>query len=120
MKRGERERLLRDKCVQRWQIPFSNRTRLLCSTILGRVRLYRQGGGKLESLSTLWAGITPAQGTAHCVSDYPHQRNGVPTLDLARRDPQGAHRLPLPASAEAVGQAGRPTYRPQALRGRAA
>ncbi|CAO0821606.1 hypothetical protein DFAR_2500003 [Desulfarculales bacterium] len=28
MERGERERLLRDKCAQRWRIPFSNRTRL--------------------------------------------------------------------------------------------
>lgn len=50
MERGERERLLRDKCAQRWQIPFSNRTRLSRSTILGWVKLYRQGGGKLESL----------------------------------------------------------------------
>jgi putative transposase len=50
MERGERERLLADKCAQRWQIPFSNRTRLSRSTILGWVRLYRQGGQKLESL----------------------------------------------------------------------
>ncbi|CAO0822162.1 hypothetical protein DFAR_2860007 [Desulfarculales bacterium] len=50
MERGERERLLRDKCAQRWQIPSSNRIRLSHSTILGWVRLYRQGGGRLESL----------------------------------------------------------------------
>ncbi|CAO0821694.1 hypothetical protein DFAR_2570005 [Desulfarculales bacterium] len=50
MERGERERLLRDKCAQRWQSPFSNRTRPSRSTILGWVRPYRQGGGKLESL----------------------------------------------------------------------
>jgi len=50
MERGERERLLEDKCAQRWQIPFSNRTRLSRSTILSWVRLYRQGGQKLESL----------------------------------------------------------------------
>ncbi|CAO0819989.1 hypothetical protein DFAR_1260042 [Desulfarculales bacterium] len=31
----------------------SNRTRLLRSTTLGWVRLYRQGGGKLESLSPM-------------------------------------------------------------------
>ncbi|CAO0823800.1 hypothetical protein DFAR_3920008 [Desulfarculales bacterium] len=42
--------MLRDKCVQRWQTSFSNRTSLSHSTILGWVRLYRQGGGKLESL----------------------------------------------------------------------
>ncbi|CAO0823306.1 hypothetical protein DFAR_3630017 [Desulfarculales bacterium] len=38
------------RCAQRWQSPFSNRTRLSRSTILGWVRLYRQSGGKLESL----------------------------------------------------------------------
>ncbi|CAO0820138.1 hypothetical protein DFAR_1390011 [Desulfarculales bacterium] len=38
MERGERERLLRDKCAQRWQIPSSNRTRLSRSTILGWVQ----------------------------------------------------------------------------------
>ncbi|CAO0819922.1 hypothetical protein DFAR_1230001 [Desulfarculales bacterium] len=42
MKRGERERLLRDKCAhkcaQRWQSPFSNHIRLSHSTILGWVR----------------------------------------------------------------------------------
>lgn len=50
LERGERERLLTEKCGQRWQIPFSNRTRLSRSTILGWVRLYRQSNGKLESL----------------------------------------------------------------------
>ncbi|CAO0824503.1 hypothetical protein DFAR_670012 [Desulfarculales bacterium] len=34
MECGERERLLRDKCAQRWQSPFSNRTRLSRSTIM--------------------------------------------------------------------------------------
>ncbi|CAO0824884.1 hypothetical protein DFAR_970015 [Desulfarculales bacterium] len=33
-----------------WQIPFFHRIRLSRSTILGWVRLYRQGGGKLEPL----------------------------------------------------------------------
>ncbi|CAO0822526.1 hypothetical protein DFAR_3150006 [Desulfarculales bacterium] len=50
MERDERERLLWNKCAQRWQILFSNRTRLSRSTILGWAKLYRQGGGKLESL----------------------------------------------------------------------
>ncbi|CAO0824285.1 hypothetical protein DFAR_560018 [Desulfarculales bacterium] len=37
--------------IRRWQILFSHRTRLSRFTILGRViRLYRQSGGKLESL----------------------------------------------------------------------
>ncbi|CAO0822678.1 hypothetical protein DFAR_3220009 [Desulfarculales bacterium] len=81
MERGKRERLLRDKRAQRWQIPFFHRIRLSRSTILGWVRLYRQGDGKLESPITPWAGMAgrqqslgrghrpgpdpPAQGAAH-------------------------------------------------------
>ncbi|CAO0824868.1 hypothetical protein DFAR_960004 [Desulfarculales bacterium] len=67
--------------------------------ILGCVRLYRQGSGRLESLYTMGrndrgdsraldedtaqAPGPPTQKTAHCVSDYPHQRSDAPTLDLA-------------------------------------
>ncbi|CAO0824132.1 transposase [Desulfarculales bacterium] len=99
MERGERERLLRDKCTQRWQIPFSNRTRLSRSTILGWVRLYRKAAASWNP-ATLWAGMIgaaaglgrghrpgpgpPEQGTAHCVSDYPNQREDAPTLDRRR------------------------------------
>ncbi|CAO0821562.1 hypothetical protein DFAR_2480012 [Desulfarculales bacterium] len=57
MKSGERERSLRGKCAQWWQIPFSNRTRLSRSIILGWVRLYRQGGASWK-LSTPWTGRT--------------------------------------------------------------
>ncbi|CAO0821124.1 hypothetical protein DFAR_2120013 [Desulfarculales bacterium] len=39
MERGERERLLRDQCAQRWQVSFSSCTRLSRSTILRWVRL---------------------------------------------------------------------------------
>jgi len=48
--RGERERLLKDKCAQSWQIPFSNRTRLARATILRWIRLYQKSGQRLESL----------------------------------------------------------------------
>jgi putative transposase len=47
---GEQEKLLRDKCARKWQIPYSGRTRLSRSTILRWVRLYNEGNGKLESL----------------------------------------------------------------------
>jgi hypothetical protein len=50
MDRGEQERLLTEKCEQSWQIPHSNRSRLARSTILGGIKAYRQGGGRLESL----------------------------------------------------------------------
>ncbi|GLI32569.1 DDE-type integrase/transposase/recombinase [Desulforhabdus amnigena] len=50
MDRGEQERLLTEKCEQSWQIPHSNRSRLARSTILGWIKAYRQGGGRLESL----------------------------------------------------------------------
>jgi transposase InsO family protein len=51
LERGERERLLRQKCSRRWQIPFSsNKTGLSRTTILRWVSMYQQTGGKLESL----------------------------------------------------------------------
>jgi len=53
---GERARLLGEKCVRQWQIPFSNRTRLSPATIRSWLRAYEKGGQRLESL-------------------YPHSRN---------------------------------------------
>jgi len=50
LSRGEQERLIRDKCERRWNIPFSNRTRLSRTTMLRWVRLYKAGNGKIESL----------------------------------------------------------------------
>jgi len=47
---GEQERLIREKCARKWQIPFSAKTRISRSTILRWVRLYKQSSGKLESL----------------------------------------------------------------------
>src|SRR6266545_5301156 len=48
--RGERERLLRDKCAREWQIPFSGRTRLARTTILSWIQAYLAGGRRLEAL----------------------------------------------------------------------
>jgi transposase InsO family protein len=50
LERGERERLLREKCARKWQIPFSHKTRLGRSTIQGWVKAYQDSNGKLESL----------------------------------------------------------------------
>lgn len=47
---GERERLLREKCARKWEIPHSNQTRISRSTILRWVGLYLNGGDKLEAL----------------------------------------------------------------------
>ena len=47
---GEKTRLIRQKCVRKWQIPFSEKTRISKSTILRWVRLYKNSGCKLESL----------------------------------------------------------------------
>ena len=47
---GEKSHLLRDKCARKWQIPFSEKTRIGRSTILRWVRLYKAGASKLESL----------------------------------------------------------------------
>jgi transposase InsO family protein len=47
---GQQERLLRDKCARKWQIPFSTKTRIARSTILRWVNLYKTSGAKLEAL----------------------------------------------------------------------
>lgn len=47
---GEQEHLLRDKCLRKWNIPFSDKTRIARSTILRWIKLYRASNGKLESL----------------------------------------------------------------------
>lgn len=48
--RGETERLLREKCAQRWLIPGSNRTRIGESTFKEWIVRYKRSGNKLESL----------------------------------------------------------------------
>jgi len=48
---GEQEKLLRQKCERKWVIPFSDKTRITRSTIMRWVKLYKDSGGKLESLS---------------------------------------------------------------------
>jgi transposase InsO family protein len=48
--RGERERLLRDKCAREWQIPFSDRTRLARTTIISWIQAYLAGGRRLDAL----------------------------------------------------------------------
>lgn len=47
---GEKERLLRDKCARKWQIPYSDKTRISRSTILRWISEYLAGNRKLESL----------------------------------------------------------------------
>lgn len=48
--RGEQERLIRDKCLRKWDIPFSERSRIGRGTLLRWIKLYRKSGGRLESL----------------------------------------------------------------------
>lgn len=47
---GRKQKLLRDKCAHKWSIPFSEKTSISESTILRWIRLYKDSGGKLESL----------------------------------------------------------------------
>ena len=47
LERGERERLIREKCEHQWAIPYSERSRLTRTTIRRWVRQY---DGRLESL----------------------------------------------------------------------
>lgn len=49
--RGEKERLLRQKCERRYQIPYSSRTRISRETMLKWVRDYELGGKELRALA---------------------------------------------------------------------
>ena len=49
---GEQERLIREKCANKWRIPFSEKTHISRGTILRWMKLYRESGGKLDSLCT--------------------------------------------------------------------
>lgn len=50
LSRGERQRLLRERCDQAWEIPGSIRTRIASSTVKEWIARYKQSGNKLESL----------------------------------------------------------------------
>jgi transposase InsO family protein len=47
---GEQARLIREKCARKWQIPYSEKTRISRGTIWRWVRRYRSSNGKLECL----------------------------------------------------------------------
>jgi transposase InsO family protein len=47
---GEQAKLIREKCARKWQIPYSEKTRISRGTILRWVSRYRAANGKLESL----------------------------------------------------------------------
>jgi hypothetical protein len=47
---GEQERLLGEKCARKWQIPYSNRTRISRGAMLSWIKQYKESAGKIESL----------------------------------------------------------------------
>lgn len=47
---GERERLLREKCTRKWQIPYSFKSSISRGTIQRWIQLYESGGKRIESL----------------------------------------------------------------------
>jgi putative transposase len=50
MSRQEKRRLLGEKCSRKWQIPFSEKTRISKGTIRRWIRLYKESHGDLKSL----------------------------------------------------------------------
>jgi len=50
MSRAEKRRLMREKCVRKWQIPFSEKTRIGKGTVRRWIRLYSKSNGDLKSL----------------------------------------------------------------------
>jgi len=47
---GPKEALIRQKCARKWEIPYSERTRIGRSTILRWIQMYRASNGKIEAL----------------------------------------------------------------------
>jgi len=47
---GKQERLLKEKCARKWEIPGSAKTRISRSTVLRWIALYENSGGNLVSL----------------------------------------------------------------------
>jgi putative transposase len=47
---GDKERLLREKCVRKWSIPHSSKTRVTRSTVQRWMKRYEDSGRRLESL----------------------------------------------------------------------
>ncbi len=45
-----KNRLMKDKCARKWQIPFSEKTRISKGTIFRWIRIYRNSSGDLTSL----------------------------------------------------------------------
>jgi len=50
LSRTQRNILMRDKCARKWQIPFSEKTRISKGTIFRWIRLYTNSNGNLTSL----------------------------------------------------------------------
>jgi putative transposase len=50
MSRQEKSRLLQQKCSRKWQIPFSEKTRISKGTIRRWIRLYKKSNSDLKSL----------------------------------------------------------------------
>ena len=50
LSRGEQRRLLKEKCARKWDIPFTDRSRISRSAIFRWIRIYKDSGERLESL----------------------------------------------------------------------
>lgn len=50
LSQSEKNRLMGDKCARKWQIPFSEKTRISKGTIFRWIRLYTNSNGDLKSL----------------------------------------------------------------------
>ena len=49
MSRAEKRRLMRQKCARKWQIPFSEKTRIGRGTIQRWVRVYKDSNGNFRA-----------------------------------------------------------------------
>jgi len=47
---GEQERLIREKCLRKWSIPFSEKTRISRGSVLNWIKAYKNSNGDIRSL----------------------------------------------------------------------
>jgi len=47
---GEQERLIREKCLRKWSIPFSEKTRISRGCVLNWIKAYKDSNGDIRSL----------------------------------------------------------------------
>ena len=82
MSRTEKRRLMREKSARKWQIPFSEKTRISMGTIGRWCRCYRNSNGDLENLNRAATALGGCELTANRRKDLrlTRRQNLLPSM----------------------------------------